>query len=63
MDLAIENKNVDISHIALYWDECTEQWQLLSIAESQAEIDSRVSYWKGKGTTNIKVLYCHEEGQ
>ena len=62
MPLAIENKKADISHIALYWDERTEQWQLLSIGESQEEIDARVSYWNGKGTTDIKVLYCHEEG-
>ena len=59
--MSIENKNADISHIALYWDERIEQWQLLAVAESQGEIDERVSYWKSKGTQNIKVLYCHEE--
>ena len=63
MTAATENKNAEISHIALYWDESTEQWQLLSIAESQAEIDDRVKYWRGKGTTNIKVMCCHEENQ
>ena len=63
MTTQMENKNAEISHVALYWDEPTEQWQLLAIAESQSEIDKRVNYWKGKGATDIKVLYCHEEDQ
>ena len=63
MTTQMENKNAEISHVALYWDEPTEQWQLLAIAESQVEIDKRVKYWKGKGTTNIKVMCCHEETQ
>ena len=57
--MSIENKNADISHITLYWDERIEQWQLLSVAESQGEIDERVSYWKGKGTQNITVFKVH----
>ena len=54
--MSIENKNADISRIALYWDERTEQWQLLSVGESQEEIDARARYWEGKGTQNIKIF-------
>ena len=59
MTLTTENKNANISRVALYWDERIEQWQLLSVAESQDEIDERVSYWKGKGTQNITVFKVH----
>ena len=59
MTLTVENKDAEISHVALCWDERTEQWQLLSVAESQGEIDERVSYWKGKGTQNITVFKVH----
>ena len=56
MVLTIENKNADISRIALYWDERIEQWQLLSVGDSQADIDDRVRYWRGKGTQNVRVF-------
>ena len=54
--LAIYDRNANITHIAIHWDSEINCWQLLSIGRSPSEIQDSVSFWGGKGTDDIRVF-------
>lgn len=56
MNLAVQDRDATLTHAALYWDDELDMWQLLSLGRSEEEIISRVDYWEGKGTKNIKMF-------
>ena len=53
--MTINEKDAVITHIALFWDDEAELWQLLSVGKSEHEILERKSHWQGKGVEGIIV--------
>lgn len=53
--LAIEDKDADITHIALAWDDGPEIWRIVTLGRNIDEFNERVEYWRNKGVEGIET--------
>lgn len=52
---AIDDRDAQLTHVALHWDDELNMWRLLSLGRSKDEIEKRVEFWIGKGTRKCDI--------